>query len=225
MVSVNGGERWTRAAGDLPPVSVNDIKIKNGDLVLGTYGRGIIILDDIAPLSQLTEEILTEEASLFPVRDAERYYLNNRDLSNKAARFAGPNPDYGALITYYLREPPAPSDPSDEGDQSDEGAPSEPQEVSVQILDPSGTVVRELAGPDRQGFNRIAWDLRMTPDSTAVSAGDQGRRRQAMTDVEPGQYTVKLTARGRELVQTVTVLPDKRRVSGSDPTPDEKRRP
>ena len=106
MVSVNGGENWTRAGGDLPPVSVNDIKIKNGDLVLATYGRGIMILDDIVFLEQLTEEVLAEDAYLFPVRDTEQYYRNNRDLSNKAARFAGPNPDYGALITYYLREDP-----------------------------------------------------------------------------------------------------------------------
>jgi photosystem II stability/assembly factor-like uncharacterized protein len=204
MVSVNGGENWTRAGGNLPPVSVNDIAIKNGDLVLATYGRGIIILDDIVFLEQLTEEVQAEDAYLFPVRESEQYYRNNRDLSNKAARFAGPNPEYGALITYYLREPPVQNDPPGED------APSEPPEVSVQILDSGGTVIRELSGPDRQGFNRIAWDLRGGAD-TASSAGEEGRRRATMTDVEPGQYTVKLTARGREMVQTVTVVPDKRR--------------
>ena len=199
MVSVNGGGSWTRAGGNLPPVSVNDIKIKNGDLVLGTYGRGVIIMDDIGFLEQLTEDVLAEDAYLFPVRDAELFYRNNRDLSNKAARFAGPNPDYGALITYYLREGLSQSDSP------------EPAEVSVQILDSNGTVVRELAGPDRQGFNRIAWDLRTTPDSTEASAGEEGGRRPAMVEVDPGQYTVKVMARGRELVQTVTIIPDRRR--------------
>lgn len=63
-----------------------------------------MILDDIAFLGQLKQEVLAQDAHLFPVRDAEHYYQNNRDLSNKAARFAGPNPDYGALITYYMRE-------------------------------------------------------------------------------------------------------------------------
>jgi photosystem II stability/assembly factor-like uncharacterized protein len=198
MISFNGGENWTRAGGKLPPVSVNDIKIKNGDLILATYGRGIVILDDIAFLEQLTEEVLEEDAYLFPIRDTELYYRNNRDLSNKAARFAGPNPEYGALITYSLREGPV------------QDSPSDTTEVSVQILDPSGTVIRELVGPDRQGFNRIAWDLRTPADSTA-SGGEEEERRQEMIDVEPGPYTVRLTARGKEMDRTVTVVPDKRR--------------
>jgi photosystem II stability/assembly factor-like uncharacterized protein len=204
MLSVNGGENWTRAGGDLPPVSVNDIAIKNGDLVLATYGRGFIILDDIAFLEELPGEVLEEEAHLFPVRDSEQYYRNNRDMSNKAARFAGPNPEYGALITYYLKDGPTPNEPA-EGD-----APSEPPELSIQILDSDGEVIRELSGPDKKGFNRIAWDLRMTPDTTAAPTGGEGRRRPTMTDVDHGTYTIRLTARGLEMIQTVAVVSDKR---------------
>jgi hypothetical protein len=232
---VNGGEHWTRAGGNLPPVSVNDIQIKNGDLVLATYGRGIIILDDAEFLAESTENVVEGDAYLFPVRDAELFYQNNRDLSNKAARFAGPNPDYGALITYYLREDPDPTASPAPGvaseDEPSPGEPAEveanedessdetdqdsgPPEVTIQILDSQGEVIRELAGPDRQGFNRIAWDLRMPApsptDSAGASAGEEQRRRPEWVDVEPGEYTVKLTARGLEMVQTVTVVPDKR---------------
>ena len=198
MISVNGGANWTRAGGNLPPVSVNDIKVKNGDLVLATYGRGIVIMDDIVFLEQLTEDVLEEDAHLFPIRDAEEYYRNNRDLSNKAARFAGTNPEYGALITYYLRE------------GSPRASSSDTTGVSVQILDGSGTVVRELTGPDEPGFNRIPWDLRRPADS-AASGGGEARRGPEMIEVEPGRYTVRLTARGREMAQTVTVVPDRRR--------------
>jgi hypothetical protein len=207
MVSLDGGRHWIRAGGNLPPVSVNDIMIKNGDLVLATYGRGIMILDDAAFLAQLKGEILDQDAVLFPVREAEQSVLNNRDMSNKAARFAGPNPEYGALITYYLKEPPAAAPAS--GEDEPPAAP----EVTIQILDGQGTVIRELTGPDREGFNRIAWDLRMTPDSTQAPAPSPqaGRRRPQLVDVEPGTYTVRLNARGLEQVQTVTVVPDKRR--------------
>jgi hypothetical protein len=198
MVSVNGGENWRRAGGNLPPVSVNDIKVKNGDLVLATYGRGIVIMDDIVFLERLTEDVLEEDAHLFPIREAEQYYRNNRDLSNKAARFAGENPEYGAVITYYLREGP-PRDSS-----------SDTTGVSVQILDGSGAVIRELDGPDGQGFNRIAWDLRRPADS-AAAGGEEQRRRPEMIEVEPGRYTVRLTARGKEMAQPVTVVPDRRR--------------
>jgi len=202
MMSTNGGENWIRAGGDLPPVSVNDIEVKNGDLVLATYGRGIVIMDDIAFLEELTADALQEDVFLFPVRDSEQYYRNNRDLSNKAARFAGPNPEYGALITYYLREGPA-------GDR-----PSDSAAVSIQILDGSGAVIRELEGPDRQGFNRIAWDLRKEVENQDTT-GEGERRRPEMEDVAPGPYTVRLTARGKETTRTVTVVPDRR--VGSEP--------
>jgi hypothetical protein len=65
----------------------------------------------------------------------------------------------------------------------------------------------------------------MTADS-AASASDEGRRRPAMTDVEPGQYTVILTAHGREMTQPVMVVPDRRRkVSDADSTLGEERTP
>jgi photosystem II stability/assembly factor-like uncharacterized protein len=198
MISLNGGESWTRAGGNLPPVSVNDVMVKNGDLVLATYGRGFVIMDDIAFLAHHSQEVLNEEAYLFPVRDSEQFYQNNRTPSNRAARYAGPNPDYGALVTYYLSEGSVEADPSDTTG------------VSFQILDSAGTVIRELTGPDRPGFNRIAWDLRQSGEA-AESAAGQGRRGPSMTDVEPGPYTIRLTARGKEMVQTVRVVPDKRR--------------
>jgi photosystem II stability/assembly factor-like uncharacterized protein len=219
MISHNGGVNWIRAGGNLPPVSVNEIKIKDGDLVLATYGRGIIILDDIAFLEG-AEDAMEEDAYLFPVRETEQFYQNNRDLSNKAARFAGPNPDYGALITYYLKDDPAPVVTTDEGPATEgagptqETTPPEPPEVSIQILDSEGTVIRELSGPDRRGVSRIAWDLRQAAEDPSEGEGggpQQGRRRPQMTDVEPGQYIVKLIARGAELTQPVTVVPDKRR--------------
>jgi photosystem II stability/assembly factor-like uncharacterized protein len=106
MVSLNGGQNWVRAGEGLPSVSVNEIKIKDGDLVLGTYGRGIMILDDIGFLAGITDDVTTSAAHLFPLRETEQFYRNNRDMSNKAARFVGPNPEYGALITYFLKDGP-----------------------------------------------------------------------------------------------------------------------
>jgi len=204
MVSFDGGGSWVRAGGDLPPVSVNDIKVKDGDLVLGTYGRGIVILDDIAFLAEMTPEVLAADAHLFSMRDAEQHYRNSRDMSNKAARFAGPNPEYGALITYYLKDGPT------REATSDADASSEPPEVSIRILDSNGTIVRELTGPDRHGFNRIAWDLRKPAEEEPAGEG-QRPRRPAFEDVEPGKYTVTLSARGVEVSQNVTVVPDKRK--------------
>jgi hypothetical protein len=157
-------------------------------------------MDDMGFLGELTEDLLNEDAFLFPVRKTEQYCLSNRTASNRAAPYAGPNPWHGALITYYPHQ------------GLGQGSPSDTVAVSVQILDQNGEVIRDLNGPDRQGSNRIAWDLRMESD-TATGAGEQGRRRPTMTEVEPGGYTVRSTARGGEPVQTVTVVPDERRGS------------
>jgi hypothetical protein len=83
--------------------------------------------------------------------------------------------------------------------------------VTVQILDGTGEVIREITGPDRQGYNRIAWDLRKRVEPEATGNQESPRRRgPPREDVEPGTYTVKLVARGMELVQTVSLVPDKR---------------
>lgn len=206
MVSRDGGDHWVRAGGSLPPVSVNDIKIKNGDLVLGTYGRGIVIMDDVAFLPSLTEEILDADAHLFPIRETEQYYRNNRTPANRAARFAGPNPDYGALITYYL------------GEEAARETHTDTTGVLIRILDESNTVIRQLDGSAHPGINRIAWDLRKTEETTEPGkegdeqeAGEEGEKRPELVDVEPGIYTVQLTVQGREMTRTVLVVPDRRR--------------
>ncbi len=198
MFTVDGGESWTRAGGNLPPVQVTDIRIKNGDLVLGTYGRGIIIMDDIVFLEGMTDEVMAQDAHLFPIRETEQHHLRTQNPHNRAARYAGPNPEYGALITYYLKDGPHRDTPPDSA------------RVSIQILDETGEVIRELEGPDRPGINRIAWDLRIMPDS--VGAEEEGRsRRPRLVNVEPGRFTVRLLARGLETDQAVIVVPDKRR--------------
>jgi small-conductance mechanosensitive channel len=78
------------------------------------------------------------------------------------------------------------------------------------VLAPDGSVVRELQGPDRKGIQRVNWDLRypLTFKPTAADEGWFGPPKG--TFVLPGQYTVKLAARGRELTQTVQVQVDPR---------------
>ncbi len=60
FISVDGGEQWAQFKNDLPNVSVMDMVIhpREHDLVLGTHGRGVYIIDDISPFRQLTQEVL-----------------------------------------------------------------------------------------------------------------------------------------------------------------------
>jgi photosystem II stability/assembly factor-like uncharacterized protein len=197
-VSFDDGENWQPLQMNLPHAPVYGIVVQEhfNDLVIGTYGRGFWILDDITPLQQMTPQVLSSAAHLFPPRPAYRFrQITNDSVIREDEPSAGDDPPYGADINYYLKTAPA-------GD------------VAVTILDQKGQVVRTVPGTKTVGLNRIYWDLRYapsqdvrlrtnSPDGRGVSAG--GR---LSILAPPGTYTVKLSAGGRELTQPLTVRKD-----------------
>jgi hypothetical protein len=222
-VTTNGGRNWTLARGNLPRVPIDDIVFneKANDLVLGTHGRSIIILDDVSPFEHLTPAVMTSDAHLFPLRPATQYYEMRMLPTPGASEFAGPNPPYGALITYYLRDDPKSQAPrtttttNGTNGGSTAGAapapePAAPPTVTITVVAPDGSVVRELSGPDRKGLQRVNWDLRY-PLTFTPTSGDEGWFGPPKgTFVLPGQYTLKLSARGREMTQPLVVRVDPR---------------
>ena len=70
--TVDGGANWTQLKGGIPTTQARDLQIqrRENDLVVGTFGRGAYILDDYSALRGVTAQALTEEARLFPLRDA-----------------------------------------------------------------------------------------------------------------------------------------------------------
>jgi photosystem II stability/assembly factor-like uncharacterized protein len=224
--TLDGGRHWTRAAGNLPRVPVDDIVVSargNGgifnDLILGTHGRSIIILDDITPLERATEALLSSDAHLFPLQPAIQEYEMRMLPTPGASEFSGPNPPVGAVITYYLKNDPPPPPPPAPKPTTDGGSAAPPPEpppppppptVKITITAADGSVVRELEGPDRKGMSRVAWDLRH-PLDIKVGETDEGWFGPPKGPlVMPGTYTVKLRTRGKELTETVQVKPDPR---------------
>jgi photosystem II stability/assembly factor-like uncharacterized protein len=219
--TLDGGRRWTRAAGNLPRVPVDDIVVseRDNDLILGTHGRSIIILDDITPLERATQEILTSEAHLFTPRPGIQQYEMRMLPAPGASEFSGPNPAYGALITYYLRDDPPPPPPPAKTTTDGKAAstppepappPPPPPTVKITIAAQDGSIVRELEGPDRRGMHRVAWDLRY-PLGIKVQETDEGWFGPPKGPfVMPGTYTVRLRTRGRELTERVEVRTDPR---------------
>src|SRR5262249_36759747 len=109
--TANGGQKWVRLKGGLPTIAVRDLAIQRqeNDLVVGTFGRGIYVLDDYTPLRGLTKEALDRECVLFPVKSALLYVQSRQyGLRGKAflgeAFYAADNPSYGATFTYYLKD-------------------------------------------------------------------------------------------------------------------------
>ena len=196
-VSFDRGARWTRLKGNLPLVRVDDIQIHPRDnaLVLATHGRSVWVLDDLSPLERASENILTSDIHLFDVAPATHFRLYGRKGNTGHKWFAAPNPPYGAVINYYVKDQPK-------------------DEVKLTITDSSGAVVRDLKGPKEAGLNRVVWDLRLNPPApppegqTAGGGGFFGAPRGPR--VQPGTYMLKVAAGDKTATGNVTVQEDPR---------------
>jgi photosystem II stability/assembly factor-like uncharacterized protein len=198
-----GGEKWIRFNGGLPTIMVRDLAIQKqtDDLVLGTFGRGIYVLDDYSPLRDSTNEMLQKESALFSVKPALSYippsiFGGAGKGDQGEAFFAAPNPPFGAAITYNLKDgyrtkaqerqqreraatargetPPYPT-PDELRIEAEEEAPV----ILVTIADASGKVVRRIDASATAGIHRITWDLRGVgpnlPAGGGAAVGGGGR--------------------------------------------------
>jgi photosystem II stability/assembly factor-like uncharacterized protein len=200
-ISLNGGREWKRFMTGLPTVRIDDILVhpRENDLIVGTHGRSIYIIDDITPLQQLTEGVTSADAHLFDIRPAVRWAEDiqlNRGLGG-AKHFRGQNPPPGTAINYYLKA-------------------AGPADAKITIRDMRGTVVRDMSGTADAGINRVLWNLAPNPtpeqEGRGGRGGGRGRGPQFVggQTVEPGNYLVTVSVGGRELTRTVLVEPDTR---------------
>jgi photosystem II stability/assembly factor-like uncharacterized protein len=202
FVSLNGGKEWKRFMNGLPTVRVDDLLIhpRDNDLIVGTHGRSIWIIDDITPLQQLSDAVMTADAHLFDIPAATRW---TEDMMlargpGAAKHFRGQNPAGGATISYLLKSAAS-------------------ADVKITIADLAGRVVRNLDGTKDQGINRVLWNLSPNQPEGQGRGGRGGRGGgraggptfvAAQNAVEPGTYVVKLAVGGKEYVKTVLVQAD-----------------
>ncbi|MCF8369317.1 MAG: hypothetical protein K9G76_09770 [Bacteroidales bacterium] len=214
--SVNGGGEWIQFKAGLPAIPFRDLVIqkRENDLVAASFGRGFFILDDYSALRDITPEMMKEEAKLFPVKDAllfiERQKLGYNEKGTLGADyFTAPNPPFGAIFTYYLKDTYKTKQQLrqenekkliGEGKQVafegwDEVEVERRQDAPVILLvvkDEQGNIIRKIQSPAAKGIQRVAWDLR----TTSVNAIDVNRaspdRIQAGYMVQPGKYSVIL---------------------------------
>jgi photosystem II stability/assembly factor-like uncharacterized protein len=182
--SRDGGKRWVRLKGGLPTIAVRDLAVQRqmDDLVVGTFGRGIYVLDDYGPLRSLSPEALERDSLLLAVRPGLLYIRTRQyGLRGKAflgsAFYAADNPPFGATFTYYLKEEiktrkqrrqdeeKKAARKKAEGNypsraelrtEDEEEAPA----ILLTVSDAAGTVVRTITGPVTAGLHRVTWDLR-----------------------------------------------------------------
>ena len=181
--SLDRGRSWTKL-GDLPTVPVDDVAIheRDRDLVVGTHGRSLFVIDDVTALQALTPEVRGKALHLFPPRPAEaRHLLPGWADWNGVAHFRGENPKEGALLTFWLKE-----------------ASAEPVKVAIATTD--GRPVANLTAPGLAGLGRVSWDLKPTKDLRTEYGGLPADRH-----VGPGDYRVTVGVGDAKSTQTLKV--------------------
>jgi photosystem II stability/assembly factor-like uncharacterized protein len=222
-VSFDDGDSWQSLQLNLPNSSYRDIVIKGNDLVVGSYGRGIWVVDDISPLRQMTPAVAAEPAHLFAPGDAVRIRRNvGADTPFPPEVPHGLNAPDGAMIYYALATKPA-------GD------------ITIDIADAAGKPVRHMSSgavqqvkeaaqppepnfwiglaeplPAAAGTNRVNWDGRYDAPP-AFSHSYEINANPGLTPpsplgplAPPGVYTVTLTVDGKTYTQHVTLKNDPR---------------
>ncbi|HLM59465.1 MAG TPA: hypothetical protein VK308_01555, partial [Pyrinomonadaceae bacterium] len=228
--TVDGGKQWIQMKGGLPTIAVRDIAIQRqaNDLLLGTFGRGIYVLDDYTPLRQVSKTALDQSSMLFPVKDALMYVRSNTVFAGFQGYsfYTAPNPAYGATFVYYLKEAPKTlkqkrQEAEREAEKnkkpirypSIEELRAEAEEEAPALLftvtDSEGKVVRRLTAPASAGMQRVVWDMRYTPPSIPATTPQipQGvTLPEGFTPgpqgplVMPGSYTVTMAMRASGVV-------------------------
>lgn len=218
--SPNKGKNWIQLASGLPTIACRDIEIhpRDNDLVASTFGRGIYVLDDYSSLRKIGQEVSAHQHTALPVRDAWWYipsvpYQAQGMPSQGSSSFRTPNPEFGALINYYVsevsktlkqRRTDLEKAKIDNGesvsfpgwDQLTQESKQDMPKALLLIKDSTGKPIRWLEAQASKGMHRISWDLRLpvidpisfyVPDFVPPWAGNA---KGAL--VAPGEYSVQL---------------------------------
>jgi photosystem II stability/assembly factor-like uncharacterized protein len=208
--SRDAGKTWTRLRRNLPTVAVHDLVVKNDDLVVGTNGRSIYILDDLTPLRLPESSWRTEKPTLLPPRPAIRWRYHSAEVGPGA----GENPPPGALLYYWLPVKPKGEVRLQIYDASHQlvktltstPPPQEPREPG-EYSDPAPKKAPLIAEP---GLQRVVWDLTAEGARKIPGAVHEGANPETGPLVLPGKYRLVLEVDGQRSEQTLEVLPDPR---------------
>lgn len=153
--SIDGGQTWQLLKNNMPTVAIHDLVIhpRDGDLIAGTHGRSLWILDDISPLRQMDEAVLKKDIHLFENKVATKWQQQFIGRKQPHFEFRGQNPTYGATINFYINSPV--------------------DTATITISDFLDTYQTVLKVPVEQGLNRIHWDFKFPSTETERKAYHQ----------------------------------------------------
>ena len=176
FITINGGKNWSRFTNNMPATAVHfiDLQEKTNDLVMGTHGRGVIIIDDISPLRRINQEVLAKDVHFF---ESEPYIMNEEGGfggGSTPTQFIGANRSSSAKIIYYLKK------------RHTFG------KMNMEIQDMDGNKVIDISPGKTKGINVVTWNYmikqpKMAKGKTFVFGGFTSPR------VPAGKYQISMT--------------------------------
>jgi len=192
FITIDGGKTWNHFTNNMPPVSVRFITMQKqtNDLVMATHGRGVIILDDISFLRQLTPKVMAEKVHFFKTKPTEIDRSSGFGGGSTEMEFVGPNPDHQAKIVYYLKK------------RHIFG------KTSLKIYDKNDQMVADLPTGKSKGINIVNWSYHLKRPKVAkgksITFGGFATPR-----VPAGTYKVVLTMGKNQYQSSVKLINDK----------------
>ena len=198
-ITVDGGQNWSKFTNNMPSVAVHHVTLHPRDhsLVLATHGRGVIIIDDITPLRQLTQEVIGETVHFFERPPAIIKESPSFGGTATYGEFVGENPSSAAQIVYYLKS------------RHTFG------KMTMGIFDQDGNQVADLAPGKAKGINTVSWNYRRKIPKVAAAKTFAFGGLTAPT-VPPGTYTVRITKAKKTYETQLTLVPDPESIHTKD---------
>ena len=208
FISWNGGRSWSPFQLNLPITPITDLRVHKGNLIAATSGRAYWILDDLSVLRQYKKD-----GPAFSIYRPDGTYLVNGsseldrtdDDFTGASTFRGVNPATGVVLYYQLPEL------------------KKDDEISLEIKDAAGTVVRKFSSkadekfirydsgpsPDpvlskNKGLNRFVWNLRYQTMVGVPNVRIEGGF--AAHKAPPGRYSMTLKMGSQTVATEAEVL-------------------
>ena len=202
-VSFNDGGNWQELMSNLPhtPMYWIDIQEHFNDLVIGTYGRGIWILDDLSPLQQLNEQVTKKSIHLFDIKSSYRFQNVTSTLQMFPEASTGQDPPSGASLNYWL---------------------DDAKDVEIVITNSENDTVKTIIDKGKKGINRVWWNFMGEKSNSMVmrtkplyadwfSIGDD-RERNVPSSISimqpPGKYKVSVVSGGVSSIKELEVIKD-----------------
>ncbi len=193
FISLDRGNNWIRFKNRVPQVGVFDLAIQpdQHDLVLGTHGRGVIIIDDITPLRQLSQKVLDQDFAFLPLRPY--HYTSETGMQDFPGdqEFVGPNYTGAPRVAYYLKKRHVFGD------------------MYLEMFDEAGKLIRKIPAGTRKGINLVSIPTRLDPPKVPTSPNALFEAAFG-PELVPGKYRIRLTQGAQTHDTMLEIEPDPR---------------